>query len=71
MAKNTMLKDIHDIYKGVNITRENEKTNYRRGGSTKTIVKYSVMYKGVPVYFKTQKDVKDFIDKSDIQKSQF
>lgn len=67
-SKAATLKDTKDTYKGVHIGRTNENSNCRCGGSVKTIVKYSIDYKGVTLYFKTQDDAEAFIDRSDIAK---
>ena len=54
------LKSMQDCYKGIHINRVNE-----HAGGTKrpeVIVKYTINYKGATIYFRTQDDVKKFID---------
>ncbi len=60
------LAEMGDEYKGYKVERVNE--NYFK---TNTIVKYCINVKGVPVYFKTQKDLKTFIDKGGNDELQF
>ena len=50
-----------DEYKGVKIARVNTGNAYF---NPKVLVKYAIEYKGVTVYFKTQKELKAFIDRT-------
>jgi RecA-family ATPase len=59
MAKST-LASMNYVYKGVHIDKVNEGSYMKRPD---IVVKYSVNFNGVTCYFKTQDDVKAFIDK--------
>lgn len=50
-----------DTYKGVKVTRVNTGNAYF---NPKVLVKYSIVYNGVVVYFATQNDLKAFIDRT-------
>ena len=56
-----MREALGDTYRGVKIARVNDNSNPYR--NPKVLVKYMINFQGVPVYFKTQNDLKAFIDR--------
>lgn len=58
-SKAVALKGIGDYYKGAHIHRVNERS---RAGKPSVVVKYMILFNGAELYFKTQADVKRFVD---------